>query len=393
MRQIEWAETGIWLKADTHIHTRFSDGKYELGEVVARAKDNGCDVIAISDHADRQAATPEYFEAIRIARETHPEVIILAAMEWNVPPWGGDEHATVLVEPSVEQGLMKFKELFDDHGRDVHDESRAFSGLRWLAENASVQGVSPVVIYNHPSRKDEQSLENVEDLTKWRVINDVVVGFSGAPGHQAAETLGEYAYTEKPLDRWDPAAGRVGDAWDTLLSRGIDVWAARAPSDFHSEKWDFWPGQFSETWLYVPERTTSGVLRAFRAGSFFAVHGQIAREVQLSVHTQGLPRPAMAGESLSVPAGAELIVELSCRIPDRDWAEQPNRLDQIELIAVTDSGAKVLAEREPATSGPALRETIQVPQGGVVLRARGRRIVAEGPDLLFYTNPVRIVTP
>ena len=85
-----------------------------------------------------------------------------------------------------------------------------------------------------------------------------------APGHQAGVPLGAYSYKETPIDRWDPAAARVGDAWDTLLQKGIDVWAARAASDFHrtrSGSWgDYWPGQFSETWLYVPERTADGVL-------------------------------------------------------------------------------------------------------------------------------------
>jgi hypothetical protein len=37
VRQVDWVETGVWLKADTHVHTQFSDGGVELKEVVRRS--------------------------------------------------------------------------------------------------------------------------------------------------------------------------------------------------------------------------------------------------------------------------------------------------------------------------------------------------------------------
>src|SRR5262245_22494006 len=37
VRSIPWAERGVWLKADTHVHTNFSDGGVELGAVVEQA--------------------------------------------------------------------------------------------------------------------------------------------------------------------------------------------------------------------------------------------------------------------------------------------------------------------------------------------------------------------
>jgi hypothetical protein len=61
LRTIAWAATGIWLKAETHVHTGFSDGG-PIHEVVDHAVANGCDVLAITDHTDSglRAATPEY---------------------------------------------------------------------------------------------------------------------------------------------------------------------------------------------------------------------------------------------------------------------------------------------------------------------------------------------
>src|SRR5262249_59258949 len=85
LNSIEWTGHGVWLKADLHTHTRFSDGAYSVEEVVGEASRNGCDVVAISDHADRtlNAGTPEYVDAIRAARRKYPGLTILTGLEWN----------------------------------------------------------------------------------------------------------------------------------------------------------------------------------------------------------------------------------------------------------------------------------------------------------------------
>ena len=77
-------------------------------------------------------------------------------------------------------------------------------------------------------------------------------------------------------------------------------------------------------------------------------------------------------------------------VPERDWAGAANRIDRIELIAIDASGARVVAARAPAAQPVVFTESVPVPKGGVVLRARGTRLVPGGPSLCFYTNPVRV---
>lgn len=396
IRRVDWAGRGQWIKVDSHIHSRFSDGAHTISDIAHQASKFGCDAIAITDHADldRQAATVEYFDEIQAARRQFPQLMIMAGLEWNVPPFGGDEHATVLVPESREASLAEFKSEFDDYKRSTHSPERAAAAIRWLETLTYPGGVKPVVLLEHPSRKSHSSLEVAETIKQLRRDSNVLVGMS-APGHQAGQPVGAYKGREAPIDRWDPSVARVGDAWDRLLLSGMNVWGAAAPSDFHradGNTWnDYWPGQFSETWAYVPERTIDGLLRAFHAGSFFGVHGHIARDVQLEVDVEGLPRPALPGETIQVAPSAQIFASIRCEIPSVDWAGKPNRIDHIELIAVSSDGGRVIASSSSNPSGATRLASLKVPAEGCVLRARGRRLMPDGPELQFYTNPVRIV--
>lgn len=394
LRQVEWATTGVWLKADTHTHSQFSDGMHSVAEIADKAAEYGCDVLAITDHADHDlgAGTHEYIEAIEAARRDHPDMVILSGLEWNIPPYGGDEHIVVLFPQTQTEGqlLAEFKARFDDLGREEHDAALADEGLEWLEALGAAEGLKPVAIYEHPSRKRRFANQIVGDLRRWRAVNEVVVGFAGAPGHQGMEPVGAYKSQLKTISRWDPAAAKPGDAWDRLLGKGIDVWAALASSDFHDARpdglADYWPGQFSETWLYASEKSPQGVLNALRAGTFYAEHGHIVRNVELLVELSGLPRPAIPGDCIEAPAGTPLSVRLRFQTPATDWSGKPNRIDTVELVTVVEGKVNSDVEGQVLAEGPALKRTLAVPDHGIVFRARGRH-----GDLMFYTNPIRVV--
>jgi hypothetical protein len=394
----DWIDKGIWLKVDFHVHSRFSDGAFDIPLLVERAAQHECDAIAITDHGDYnlRAASPEYFHQLETARRLFPNIMVLAGLEWNVPPHNGVEHATVLVEPGSEeqQLLAEFKSLFDDYERELHPPERAEEALRWLEAKASAAGQRALIIYNHPNRKrgDPEAFPN--EFRRLQRVSRLLVGFEGAPGHQATEPFGAYLATVQVVDRWDPAVATLGGAWDRLLLEGADCWAAFATSDFHApppDGIDYFPGEFSETWVYAPDRTPKGLLRAMAAGYFFGVHGRIARQVDLKIDVDGLPRPARAGETIAVRKGAVCEVSLSMEAGPNDSAEFGQAIDVVELIGISREKTQIWESFEFTSENPVIGYQVTVPEGGIVVRARGRRRVGPPHDLMFVTNPVRIV--
>jgi len=395
VKQVPWYGNGTWLKIDTHIHTKFSDGSRTVDQIVGRAVPNGLDAIAITDHSDSNltAATFSYFDAIRTARKNRPDLLIISGLEWNVPPHKGQGHVVVLVDTPAETQLAEFKAQFDDLRRTGENPQLGVAGLKWLAENATVDGLPPVAIYEHPSRSSAFDIDTIADFRRWRAVNDIVIGFSGAPGHQGTKPVGGYNGRKKTIERWDPVVATPGDAWDRLLSEGLDIWGASAPSDFHEDHYaglaDYWAGVFSETWVYAPERTIRGVLRALRAGSYFGDHGRIVRNVELRVAAEGLPRPAGAGETIEVSKGTKVDVALTFDVPEEGWRAGKQHIDVLELITIDKNRAQIVASEPPVGKGPPLSRTVQV-DDDIVFRARGFQLLETGTRLAFYTNPVRV---
>ncbi len=399
VRPVAWMGEGQWIKVETHCHTKFSDGAHTIEEVVAKASEHGCDAVAITDHIDclDREDIPGYLAAIDLARRQFPGLLVLVGLEWNIPPSGGDDHATVLFPATMADAatLVEFCEQFDDYSREEHDAALTTRGLDWLEDRVGADGVHAVVSLNHPTRKFFDSEEVYDFFIELAGPSQMLVGFSGAPGHQAGRVNGAYDGKSSTVDRWDPVV-RTGDTWDRLLQSGRDVWAALAPCDFHrhgGDEWgDYWPGEFSETWVFVPERSPAGVLRGLKAGTCFASHGGIVREAELSVDIEGLDRPAHAGEAVEVPAGTKVRIHFAAQVPQQDLFGEPNRIDEVEFITVDEAGAESYSITPAGGADIAADHEVLVGAGALAIRVRGRRRIEDGPDLMFYTNPVRVTT-
>lgn len=387
--EVPWSVAGQWIVADTHTHTRFSDGNLSISDLVARAQANGCDALAITDHSDvsEKAATPEYFAAIREARTLHPNLLIVAGMEWNIPPYAGREHMSVLIAPALEAKILpQFKQQFENN------KAKADEALRWLRQRLDSEQEA-VLIYNHPSRNHTNVHQSESELLSWRAVNHLVIGFEGAPGHQKNDPIGAYKHKLKTVDRWDPVAANMGGVWDHLLDQGHDVWAALATSDYHNDKMDYSPCAFARTHILVPQRTVLGVLRALRAGSFWADEGHLLSKLHVTVSAPGLLVPLVPGETARIDPKQP--VELTIAL-QRDAGAEGSALN-VELIGNGALGKpSLLQQAQLKPDQQTIKWTFRnLVSGGDKLsayfRVRVRKAIANGPDLIAYSNPIRLI--
>lgn len=394
--------SGIWLMIDTHIHSRYSDGSRSVEELAERASNFGCDAIAITDHGDfnlEKVASPAYFDNIARANEQFSYLTIMPALEWNVPPFMGREHATVLMpaSPELRSKLNIFKSRFDSYGKRSKELLSIIPAADWLNSNGGYDIFKPVVIYNHPSRKDLSRKENAHDLEEWMDQSDSFIGFSGAPGHQkmSDSTNGGYSFKQKTIHRWDPAV-QPGNTWDILLQRGYNVWGAHAGSDFHSTVNDYWPCQFSTTHVFSRSNSHNDILQALRNGNTWAQHGKFINQLNFYIDTPD--KIATMGEAIFLGSS---ILEINAFITlnKKDWQGYPSRLDELELIIIEQDDVKVIPFDPVVLKSKTVGQLTQLHMQyrysqqtqNTVFRLRGRSIQPEQHHYMFYSNPIRVM--
>ena len=386
-----------WIKVDTHTHTKFSDGSKTVGEIAKKAYEYGCNAIAITDHGDhnlKKVASDVYFNDINVAGNQFPLLTIIPGLEWNIPPMNGREHVTVLLPKSdnLPRNLSAFRDRYD-HYRQLDTKFLSPQGaFEWLNKYGITGQDKAVVIYNHPSRKDYQTMENEHDIAYWRNFSKLVVGFSGAPGHQKkrGDNNGSYETRLKTVNGWDPAVEKIGGEWDLLLQKGYKVWAARAASDFHNTNMDYWPCQFSTTHLFAKSNSHNDVLAAFHSGAYWAQHGKFIDQVDFSVQTN--KENLSPGQSAVINNMNNVKINLSLRLNEHDWQGYATSLDDLELVIITKNDIRAIPFYDLRLTNNQLDVSFdyQLSSPFAIFRWRGKSIQPEQHHYMFYTNPIKI---
>jgi hypothetical protein len=425
-----------WLAGDHHIHTTYSrDALYLVDDQVSMATKYGLDWMVITDHgnvAHEKLAIDQITPKIAEARTKYP-TLVFQGLEWNVP---GAEHATVIVPPTSEtvSFLHDFERFWDGDilaknqnptGPAVFTDSventpaaelQAIIGLNWIKSQLLAGRVpATLVLANHPMRKGQVSPHEVR---QWReTAPDVIVGWEGAPGHQATGiplpggpggARGEYGNSPNPNSfpgyspnfyrTWggfDYATAQVGGLWDSLLAEGRPWWIT-ANSDAHqvfadthalpagagstdyylangnrgmrvdtgkpiTTYTDFWPGFYSRTVVGAAGSDYLEVMEALQKGRSYVVHGNLVDAVDLRVRTTNGPGVTV-GARTSVRAGESITIDITI-----DLTRKPNfngelpKLARVDLIAGRITGPVAGDSRDAlSTSETAVVQSFEV---------------------------------
>ena len=393
--KVSQGNEGGWLTIDTHIHSQYSDGNMSIEEIARQANSFGCDVIAITDHGDQNLSgvlSDSYFNDIDKANIDNSGLTVMPGLEWNIPPFNGREHASVLLpqHPEIKHQLRQFRTSFDHYQAFTSRHLTIEPGLTWLNELARDSSVSPVVIYNHPSRKDAESIENKHDISEWQALSSSVIGMSGSPGHQKKRGLdnGSYAGKLKTKHGLDPITP-IGGEWDLLLQKGYRVLSARAPSDFHNTNMDYWPCQFSTTHVFSQSRKQDDVLQSLINGRTWAQHGRFVEQLNFSVIANG--KTYFAGQSLPVSTITDFRIKIDIELAKTDWQGFTSNLDELSLVIITDkaiTSVDLLQYANSSAQKVSIDHLMTLPQNTRAIRLLGRSIQAEMHHYPVFTNPI-----
>lgn len=396
-----WAGQRADIIFDHHTHTTFSDGALTVPLLVEMAEAGGCDALAVTDHSDASGtASDQQLIAFRRLRRVHPDLLLFGGVEINMPSYGSREHANVIVDPTIEHEVLPrlrdaAEELIRQYGKDSGDAAADSSFLRLVGEYLESED-NLLMIYNHPSRKDRTPQENYTDLRRWNAEVPLFIGFAGAPGHQNIQEIGGYELPILTEDRWDSVVATIGGSWDQLLSEGQQVWGAIAGSDYHNHNLDKAPCAFSRTHIAAPAFSYSAVLKALRAGTFWADHGHILDQFSFSAEVVGVPGPIFPGSILDLgedQRSVALRVELA---RGEGAVDLPLKAEFIgnctagkaELLGVRDiRPGKNTADFSITPSAPG------ADNASCFVRARIRLAIDGQPDLMAYGNPIRFILP
>lgn len=388
---------GNWIKVDTHVHSKYSDGSFSIADIAEKADFFGCEAIAITDHGDHNISrvlSDAYFTDITKANYDYPRLTVMPGIEWNVPPFAGREHATIIL-PATQNHKSKLREFRTQFDHFEEADKRFLSikpALQWLNKLAESSTTPPLMIYNHPSRKDKQSAENQHDMQLWQNQSPFVLGMSGAPGHQRLRdhNNGSYRQLLKTVNGQDPVS-RLGGEWDKLLQNGYRVLAARAASDFHNLTTSYWPCQFSSTHTFAKSNQHNDVINALFNGNTWAQHGQFVSEFTFTLKHAG--HSYYPGQTVQFSNQSEYAISINMRLNQKDWQGFDTSLDSLYLVIITDTGIiniDLLKQHKVLNKVLNVEQVISLPPNVKAIRVTGKSVQPELHDFTVFSNPIMI---
>jgi hypothetical protein len=238
--------------------------------------------------------------------------------------------------------------------------NKAVPGVQWEQTNY------PLTSYFIPTHVERAGVfdptnnrgYNIEHFRDFNNAGPTVAfGFETMPGHQAANSRGEYAkdFGGPGIDSVGVTTyggtgiygAKIGGLWDAMLGEGRNFFFF-ASSDFHQRGGfganerqstaDFFPGEYEK--LYIP-RPKNGPLRpqtavdGMRAGNSFSVQGDlITGDFTFEANVVGFRAPPKKmGETLVVPRGKDVQITLTVTLPSTP-NNSPYSFDNPSLLQV-----------------------------------------------------------
>ena len=200
------------------------------------------------------------------------------------------------------------------------------------------------VVINHPSRNLAYMAADIRDLNS--AAPEICIGIEGMPGHQKTSHRGAYDsryYADKDRKTLDEARtarartyggadyllAKLGGMMDSLWGEGRRFWIF-ANSDFHNHYADFWPGEYTKTYVKAKDLSEQGVVDGMRAGSVFIVTGNLIDALDFRASADG--KSATIGEDLVVVGGRDVAISVRFRSPTGINPGGTPRVDHVDLI-------------------------------------------------------------
>lgn len=391
-------ESQSYLKGDFHQHTTYTDGSFSIGYMMKKNNDFGLDWWANSEHggeSTRNAAISgadvengkttcwdemlpsliigsektnyghqvmwrwqvlrDYsFAEVLKARQLYKDKTILQSYEMNIP---GHEHGSLgIINHQFDINphcipLAEFEYKFDQNDEDTiggqkqgwtksksAGHQKALESLTWLRTKYPY---SSYLIIAHPERKPQHdrgyTIASIRDFNN--EAPTVCFGFESVPGHHREAERGGYHESSVGGGTYGGSgifSAKIGGLWDALLTEGRHFWLF-SNSDYHSEKGEFYPGEYQKNHTFTQGKSAQQIIDGLRSGNNWVVNGDLIDSLIFTLSNTTTKATAQMGETLKIPANKTVRITIKARDPQQHnhntYSDYRNpELDHIDII-------------------------------------------------------------